>query len=247
MLKRPVKRVHPSPCVNPTPPIPGTLLHSIMRPSHEIQRPVQRGAFAFQNCELYKKLLKRNYESLNIPYKEPNVFELTSKSMNELTTECHIDYLDKVYVRMNILKSGIVRVKLVTNFYSFWEMYYSKGKSPPFKTMLAACKAIGYSETFMNKMIENRKKRQIFVKKLDKILDKIFDKNTTSKKKKVVKKVVADTDEDGFDMDIENEDENEDENNLDDAEENEAIVEDDGEDDIDEIVEECDEEVYDED
>ena len=169
MLKRPTKRVHPSPCVNPGPPIPGTFLHSIANPSHEIQRPPPRGAFAFQNCELYKKLLKRNYDSLNIPYKEPNVSELTSKSTNETMTECHIDYLDKVYVRLNILKSGIVRVKLVTNFSSFWKTYYSKGKSPPFKTMLAACKAVGYSEAFMNKMVENRKKRQIFAKKLEKI------------------------------------------------------------------------------
>ncbi len=245
MLKRPTKRVHPSPCVNPGPPIPGTFLHSIANPSHEIQRPPPRGAFAFQNCELYKKLLKRNYDSLNIPYKEPNVSELTSKSRNETMTECHIDYLDKVYVRLNILKSGIVRVKLVTNFSSFWKTYYSKGKSPPFKTMLAACKAVGYSEAFMNKMVENRKKRQIFAKKLEKIIDKIFDKSTTAKKKKVVKKVVASTDEDEFDIDMENENENE--NNKDDAEENEAIVEEDGEDDTDEVVEDCEEEVYDED
>lgn len=244
MLKRPTKRVHPSPCVNPGPPIPGTFLHSIVNPSYEIQRPLQRGAFAFQNCELYKKLLKRNYESLNVSYKEPNVFELTSKSTNQMTAECHIDYLDKVYVRLNVLKSGIVRVKLVTNFSSFWKTYYSKGKSPPFKTMLAACKAVGYSEAFMNKMIENRKKRQIFAKKLEKIIDKIFDKSTTTKKKKVVKKVVATTDEDEFDVEVENENDDE---NKDDAEENEAIVEEDGEDDTDEVVEDCDEEVYDED
>ena len=244
MLKRPTKRVHPSPCVNPGPPIPGTFLHSIANPSREIQRPPQRGAFAFQNCELYKKLLKRNYESLNVPYKEPDVLELTSKSTNETTTECHIDYLDKVYVRLNVLKSGIVRVKLVTNFSSFWKTYYSKGKSPPFKTMLAACKAVGYSEAFMNKMIENRKKRQIFAKKLEKIIDKIFDKGNTTKKKKVVKKVVATTDEDEFDVEVENENDDE---NKDDAEENEAIVEEDGEDDTDEVVEDCDEEVYDED
>jgi len=189
--------------------------------------------------------LKRNYDSLNIPYKEPNVSELTSKSTNETMTECHIDYLDKVYVRLNILKSGIVRVKLVTNFSSFWKTYYSKGKSPPFKTMLAACKAVGYSEAFMNKMVENRKKRQIFAKKLEKIIDKIFDKSTTAKKKKVVKKDVATVDEDEFDIDMENENENE--NNKDDAEENEAIVEEDGEDDTDEVVEDCEEEVYDED
>lgn len=243
MLKRPTKRVHPSPCINPGPLIPGTLLHSIMNPSHEIQRPPQRSAFAFQNCEIYKKLLKRNYESLNIPYKEPNVFEVGMKSANENVEECHIDFLDKVYVKLNVLKSGIVRVKLVTNFCSLWEMYYSKGKSPPFKTMLAACKAVGYSEAFLNRMNENRKKRQIFAKKLEKIIDKIFDKTTASKKKKVIKKVVAAHDEDGLDTEIEDDEDI----NRDDAEENEAIVEEDGEDDTDEVVEDCEEELYDED
>jgi hypothetical protein len=243
MLKRPTKRVHPSPCINTGPLIPGTLLHSIMNPSHEIQRPPQRSAFAFQNCEIYKKLLKRNYESLNIPYKEPNVFEAGMKSANENVEECHIDFLDKVYVKLNVLKSGIVRVKLVTNFCSLWEMYYSNGKSPPFKTMLAACKAVGYSEIFLNRMNENRKKRQIFAKKLEKILEKIFDKTTATKKKKVIKKVVAAHDEDGLDTEIEDDEDI----NRDDAEENEAIVEEDGEDDTDEVVEDCGEEVYDED
>lgn len=243
MLKRPTRRVHPSPCINPGPLIPGTLLHSIMNPSHEIQRPPQRSAFAFQNCEIYKKLLKRNYESLNIPYKEPNVFEAGMKSANENVEECHVDFLDKVYVKLNVLKSGIVRVKLVTNFCSLWEMYYSNGKSPPFKTMLAACKAVGYSEIFLNRMNENRKKRQIFAKKLEKILEKIFDKTTATKKKKVIKKVVAVHDEDGLDTEIEDDEDI----NRDDAEENEAIVEEDGEDDTDEVVEDCEEEVYDED
>ena len=122
-------------------------------------------------------------------------------------------------------------------------MYYSKGKSPSCKTMLAVCKAVGYSEAFLNRMNENRKKRQIFAKKLEKIIDKIFDKTTASKKKKVIKKVIAAHDEDGLDTEIEDDEDI----NRDDAEENEAIVEEDGEDDTDEVVEDCEEELYDED
>tara|TARA_B110000914_G_scaffold216969_1_gene222531 strand:- start:45 stop:572 length:528 start_codon:yes stop_codon:yes gene_type:complete len=100
--------------------------------------------------------------------------------------ECHVDYLDKVYVKLNILKSGKVRVKVVTNFLFFWKTYYSKGKAPPFKVILAACKALGYSETFITKMNENLKIRQKFGIQLEKIITNIFDK--TVSRKKVVKK-----------------------------------------------------------
>jgi hypothetical protein len=181
-----------------------------------------------------------------VTYKEPNVIETVVKPSNEKKRECLVDYLDKVYVKLNILKSGKVRIKLVTNFVSFWKTYYSKGKAPPFKVILAACKALGYSENFLNKMVDNRKKRQDYVKVLEKIIANIFEKSAASKKK-VVKKVVKvkevdEEDPDVFDTEVEEEEET----NNDDAEENEAIVEEDGEGDADEVVEEGVEEVYDE-
>jgi|TARA_B110000971_G_scaffold99531_1_gene102395 hypothetical protein len=247
MLKRPPKRVPVSPYINTKHQVPGGLVHDIVTNHSVTIRPKRQEIFARQNVEEYKRLLKRNYAYYDVPYKEPNVIETVVKPSNEKKRECLVDYLDKVYVKLNILKSGKVRIKLVTNFVSFWKTYYSKGKAPPFKVILAACKALGYSEKFLNKMVDNRKKRQDYVKVLEKIIANIFEKSAASKKK-VVKKVVKvkevdEEDPDVFDTEVEEEEET----NNDDAEENEAIVEEDGEGDADEVVEEGVEEVYDED
>ena len=247
MLKRPPKRVPVSPYINTKHQVPGGLVHDIVTNHSVTIRPKRQEIFARQNVEEYKRLLKRNYAYYDVPYKEPNVIETVVKPSNEKKRECLVDYLDKVYVKLNILKSGKVRIKLVTNFVSFWKTYYSKGKAPPFKVILAACKALGYSETFITKMNENLKIRQKFGIQLEKIIANIFEKSAASKKKavkKVVKvKEVDEEDPDVFDTEVEEEEET----NNDDAEENEAIVEEDGEGDADEVVEEGVEEVYDED
>ena len=247
MLKRPPKRVPVSPYINTRHQVPGGLVHGIVTNHSVTIRPKRQEIFARQNVEEYKRLLKRNYAYYDVPYKEPNVIETVAKPSNERERGCLVDYLDTVYVKLNILKSGKVRIKLVTNFLSFWKTYYSKGKAPPFKVILAACKALGYSEKFLNKMVDNQKKRKDYVKVLEKIIEKIFDKSAASKKK-VVKKVVKvkevdEEDPDVFDTEVEEEEET----NNDDAEENEAIVEEDGEGDADEVVEDGVEEVYEED
>lgn len=246
MLKRPLKRVPVSPVINAQYQVDGGFVNGMIKNHSVTIRPVREARFGYQNVEQYKRMLKRNYVYYDVPYKDPDVIEATARSSNEKETECLVDFLDKVYLRLNILKSGKVRIKLVTNFVSFWKTYYSKGKTPPFKTILAACKALGYSEKFLNKMVINKKKRQDYVKVLEKIIETIFDKSTSSKKK-VVKKavpVVVVEDAEVFDTEVEEE---EDETTKDDAEENEAIVEEDGEGDADEVVEEGGEEVYDED
>lgn len=244
MLKRPLKRVPVSPVINTQYQVDGGFVNGIIKNHSVTIRPARETKFGYQNVEQYKRMLKRNYVYYDVPYKDPDVIEATARSSNEKETECLVDFLDKVYVRLNILKSGKVRIKLVTNFISFWKTYYSKGKTPPFKVILAACKALGYSEKFLNKMVINRKKRQDYVKVLEKIIEKIFDKSTTSKKKVVKKVVPVVEDAEVFDTEVEEE---EDETTKDDAEENEAIVEEDGEGDAEEVVEEGGEEVYDED
>ena len=248
MLKRPSKRVRVSPDINERHTASNGIVHSIINNKHLTARPVHQPKFGYQNIEQYKRMLKTNYERCSLPFREPNVVEARGKETYTVyRVECHVDYLDKVYVKLNILKSGKVRVKVITNFLFFWKTYYSKGKAPPFKVILAACKALGYSEKFLNKMVDNRKKRQDYVKVLEKIIANIFEKSAASKKK-VVKKVVKvkevdEEDPDVFDTEVEEEEET----NNDDAEENEAIVEEDGEGDADEVVEEGVEEVYDED
>ena len=71
------------------------------------------------------------------------------------------------------------------------EKYYSKYKIPPIKSITSALKALGYSQEFMDSMMEKYKKRNALIEKKWKILEKIFDAPSTAsrnKKKKADKK-----------------------------------------------------------
>jgi hypothetical protein len=230
MLKRPHKRIPVSPHINDGLPVVGSVVDSIINNRQVTARPPPKSRFGYQNVELYKRLLKANYVKCNVPYKEPDVIESRGKDM--YTThepECHVDYLDKVYVKLNILKSGKVRIKIVTNFLYFWSEYYSKGKSPTYKTLVAAYKAVGYSPAFLKKMNDNFKVRQKFAGKLEKMIADIFDKKVTRKKvtKKVVK--VVDMDEDAPDIRDADEVAEDEHVEEDGPEEDEALIEEDDE------------------
>ncbi len=230
MLKRPQKRIPVSPHINDGLPAIGSVVHSIINNRQVTVRPPAKSCFGYQNVELYKRLLKANYARCNVPYKEPDVIEAQGKdTYTTYEPECHVDYLDKVYVKLNILKSGKVRIKIITNFLYLWSEYYSKGKSPTYKTLVAAYKAVGYSQVFLKKMNDNLKVRQKFAAKLEKMIADIFDKKVT--RKKVTKKPakVIDVDEDTPDIggvDEVAEDEPVDEDG---PEEDEALIEDDDE------------------
>ena len=157
--------------------------------------------------------------------------ELQPPKKNDKPDEPELDFVDKVYVKMNILKSGKVRIKFVPHFLEMWNKYYSKGKKPPIKTVIAAYKAIGFSNAFLEKITINQKKRAEFAKKIEKILEKIFDKSTTTKRKTVKPKV----EEKVEDVEDKNELPEEDVEEDDDGpEEDEGIIAEDDEDDAEE-------------
>merc|ERR1712159_755548 len=97
---------------------------------------------------------------------------------------------DNVSVKLNVLKNGKVRVKLLTQMLTLNENYYSKGKVPPIKNILSALKAHGYSKEFINTTEEKYKKRQKLIQIKGKKLDEYFDTPSVSSKnrKKASKK-----------------------------------------------------------
>jgi hypothetical protein len=243
MLKRPCKRVPVSPYITHEPPIVKGVVFSIINDKHITARPVRQSKFGYQNVDQYKRMLEANYQACGLPYREPNVTEARGKDTYTVyETECHVDYLDKLYVKLTILKSGSVRVKIITNFLYFWKTYYSKGKSPAYKTLVAAYKALGYSDTFLKKMNENLKTRQKFGIQLEKIIASIFDRTVARKKVvKVVVKPIEPVDELNDTPDIAGIGDAEDTSDPvdeDDPEEDEAIVEEDGECDVEDVDEE---------
>jgi hypothetical protein len=182
--------------------------------------------FYYQNSELYLKLLKRNYEYYKIPFKKPQVFDPPIKNVKYMQVENHINYPDMVVVKLNILKSGIVRVKVLTSMVTLWEKYYSKSKTPPPKSVISAYKHMGYSETFLKNLQKQFEKKKVMKIKIEKLIERIFEKAPKKKVRVVPKKEdkKIDTLEDELGEPPED-DENEDDDDVR-PEEDEAIVED---------------------
>ena len=178
--------------------------------------------------EEYIRLLKRNYEQSGVPFREPDITELPPKHKESPEPERHIEYLDQVQVRLNVLKSGKIRVKCVTHGAHLYDEYYSQGKHPPLKALMTAYKNLGYSEAFITNMTEKHKARVQFGKKVGKVLDAIFNKSSTKTKKKKEEPSKEDPEEDPEDPEEED----------DGPEEDEALVADDEEEDVEEVIEE---------
>ena len=189
MLKRPTHRFHPPTTPNVSRPTSGVLANIIQGFKTEPTRPHKQEKFAIQASSVYARLLERNYEYYGVPFKSPDIIELQAPKKRDRQDEPELDFVDKVYLKLVILKSGKVRVKLIPHFLELWYNYYSKGKKPPIKMVIAAYKAIGFSNEFLQKITTNQKKRIEFAKKLEKIIEKIFDKSTTTKRKTVKPKV----------------------------------------------------------
>jgi hypothetical protein len=131
--------------------IPGTFLHNIVYGNTTIVP--ERKPFYVQNADDYVRLLKKNYEYYGVPFKNPNVEEIPPYDKVDDTIETHVEHLDQIVVKLNVLKSGKVRVKLLPHMAILNEKYYSKYKPPPIKNITSALKAIGYSQEFMDSMM----------------------------------------------------------------------------------------------
>ena len=194
--------------------------------------------FYVQNKKDYLESLERNCREMGIPFKKPNVEEIPVPKKINSYVEKHIDNLDQIVVHLNVLKSGKIRVKVIPHMAVLNEKYYSKYKIPPIKSITSALKALGYSQEFMDSMMEKYKKRNELIEKRWKILEKIFDAPSTAsrnKKKKADKKAEAAEAEAETEAETEVV-EDEDPEDDDEPEEDEAIVVDD-EGDEEEVVE----------
>lgn len=189
MLKRPAHRFHPPTTPNVSRPTSGVLANIIQGFKTEPTRPQKQEKFAIQASNVYARLLEKNYAYYGVPFKSPDIIELQPPKKRDIQDEPELDIVDKVYLKLVILKSGKVRVKLIPHFLELWNNYYSKGKKPPIKTVITAYKAIGFSDVFLQKINTNQKRRTEFAKKIEKIIEKIFDKSTTTKRKPVKPKV----------------------------------------------------------
>jgi hypothetical protein len=211
--------------------VPGSFLYNIVYGN--TTKVPETKPFYVQNKKDYLESLERNCREMGIPFKKPNVEEIPVPKKINSYVEKHIDNLDQIVVHLNVLKSGKIRIKVIPHMAVLNEKYYSKYKIPPIKSITSALKALGYSQEFMDSMMEKYKKRNELIEKRWKILEKIFDAPSTAsrnKKKKADKKAEAEAEAETEVV------EDEDPEDDDEPEEDEAIVVDD-EGDEEEVVE----------
>ena len=215
---------------------PGSFLYEIVY-SKGVKTPESK-TFYVQNHEDYLRNLEKNYKYYGVPFKKPNVEEIPPYVHNNTPIENHIEYLDNVSVKLNVLKNGKVRVKLLTQMATLNENYYSKAKVPPIKNVLSALKAYGYSKEFINTTEEKYKKRQKLIQIKGKKLDKYFDtpsvsskarkKGMKKKKEKEMEKEMEKEEEpqDEYDDEVRKDDDPEEDEGLDVEQDEEDVVED---------------------
>ena len=201
--------------------VPGSFLYNVVYGN--TTKVPETKPFYVQNKKDYLESLERNCREMGIPFKKPNVEEIPIPKKINSYVEQHIDNLDQIVVHLNVLKSGKIRIKVIPHMAVLNEKYYSKYKIPPIKSITSALKALGYSQEFMDSMMEKYKKRNALIEKKWKILEKSFDAPSTAsrnKKKKADKKAEAEAETEV----VEDEDPEEEKKDDDEPEEDEAIV-----------------------
>jgi hypothetical protein len=221
MYKRPPLRVREEPRASSRP-RPGTFLDTIVNPPPSV--PYIRKKYPVYQKEVYLSLLKRNCKELGLEYKEPDIPDYVPPQRPKPPSEPRLTFSDKVYMKVRILKSGIIRVKLDASFANLHEKYYSKQKQPPMKSVIQAYKSMGFSPEFLEKIKTRYSKFAEHGKKVEKMIDEIFNKEPAKKPKKKKEEVIEeeeeeedeeedqddDPGEDGeMDVEVDNDDDNE--------------------------------------
>jgi hypothetical protein len=183
MYKRPLPRVRNTHETRDHVNIPeDSFLYGLLNPKPTTYFKFEKGPV--YNREIYLRMLKYNYEVTGVNYIEPVLPESIKYKKKETLKEPELLYGDSVYVKMRILKSGIVRIKIDTSIATLYEKYYSKAIRPPPKSVIQAYKSMGFSEGFLEKIKRNFAKKEKEQKRIEGVIDKLFNKESAKKVKK---------------------------------------------------------------
>ena len=232
MHKRPALRFREPCTTSSVGPVDGTFLHSIIRPKKTEYFKPQETYIA--NYDNYIENLRKSCEMSGAEFKVPKyILPIPETTAVPPKNKPLVNLVDEVIMRVNVLKCGKVRVKLITHMATLYEKYFSKNKIPPPKTLAAALKAVGYNENYTSKLADTVESRKKMMNTRWKTLDAIFNKPSASNSKKKAKKE-PDVE---VEVEVEPEEDDDDEEEDDSAPAEEAIGSDEVEDD-EEVVEE---------
>ena len=207
--------------------LPGSLVYDIVNAKYK-PKP-ERQPFYVQNKKDYLESLEKNCKKLGVPFKKPYVEQIPTPEKIKKYKESHIEHLDTIGVKLNVLKNGKVRVKLLHEMAHLNEIYYSKAKQPPIKILSSTLKKMGYSKEFIDSMHDKYKKRHKLVEVKWKKLEQFFDTPSSSsmnrkkKKERAIEKEKEKEKEKEIEVE-EYEDLEEEKKDDDEPEEDEAIV-----------------------
>lgn len=183
MYKRPLPRDRNTQKTHHPVKIPeGTFLHGLLNPSPpKVYKYVPDPVY---EQKAYLIALEDHYKKCGIPFKDRQLPKNEIVVKPEAKKEPELGFADQVYVKMRILKNGIVRIKLDASIATLHEKYYKKALKPPVKSVLQAYKSMGFSPQFLEKIKKKFAMKVNEQKRVEKVIDKIFNKEPMKKVKK---------------------------------------------------------------
>ena len=134
--------------------------------------------------EVYLAALEKNYKECGVPFDRADFEPITQSRAPspERTDVFESPPMDRIYLKLRCTKTR-VHVKIDTSLYDLHQKYYARGKAPPFRSLAAAYKSMGFPKSYIERLERGKHRaKEIFQNpKLLKLLE-------TPKKKKPSKK-----------------------------------------------------------
>lgn len=134
--------------------------------------------------EVYLAALEKNYKECGVPFDRADFEPITQSRAPspERTDVFESPPMDRIYLKLRCTKNR-VHVKIDTSLYDLHQKYYARGKAPPFRSLAAAYKSMGFPKSYIERLERGKHRaKEIFQNpKLLKLLE-------TPKKKKPSKK-----------------------------------------------------------
>ena len=159
--------------------------------------------------EVYLAALEKNYKECGVPFDRADFEPITQSRAPspERTDVFESPPMDRIYLKLRCTKNR-VHVKIDTSLYDLHEKYYAQGKAPPFRSLAAAYKSMGFPRSYIESLERGKHRaKEIFQNpKLLKLLETPKKKPSKKAKKEEVVVTTRHEDEDAVVSDSETSD-----------------------------------------
>jgi len=139
--------------------------------------------------EVYLAALEKNYKECGVPFDRADFEPITQSRAPspERTDVFESPPMDRIYLKLRCTKNR-VHVKIDTSLYDLHQKYYAVGKAPPFRSLAAAYKSMGFPKSYIESLERGKQRaKEIFQNpKLLKLLETPKKKPSKKAKKEEV-------------------------------------------------------------